>query len=131
MYPSLIFPSFSQAPPIKDSIQYPDVTLYAVSEAHVITQVDKEQFFNGYKKHVNYFLGTIILNENKVKHSSQLKLARAVFIKYAIKQLKTMDPKHTYNKLLIAKTIKYYSTKKLIFTNEIPNGPLTVIDLNK
>jgi len=131
MYPSLVFPSFSQAPPIKDNIQYPDVTLYAVTDQNKIMTINKESFFKGYKKHVNYFLGTIITNENRIKHKPALTKARAVFLIYSLTQLKKLYPKESFMRLLITKTIKSYSTKRKSFNKDISNGPLTLINLKK
>lgn len=123
IYPSLVFPAFSYAPIVQDNIQYPDILFYAITNQNQLIAIDKKNFFNGYKKHVNYFLSTIISNEKKFKNDPSLLRARTAFISYSIKQLMKLYPKRSFKGLQINKTTKIYNTRKLVFEKDINNEP--------
>lgn len=129
IFPSFVFPAFSQAPRIETNMQYPDVSLYVRTTKHTLRLLKKEDFFNGYKKHVNYFLNTIIANEKK--HDASLHSARNAFLTYSSNRLKKMYPHQRFEALVIVKSIKRYNTKTMTFKSDLPDGPATVLYLKK
>ena len=127
IYPSLVFPAFSQAPHVDDIIEYPDITFYAITNKNQLKPIKKDSFFNGYKKHVNYFLSTIITNEQKIKTKPSLLPARAAFLSYSIRQLKKIYPNQGFKGLLVSKIIRSYSTKRMAFNKDRNSRPNTII----
>jgi hypothetical protein len=110
-------------------MQYPDVSLYVRTTKHTLRVLKKEDFFNGYKKHVNYFLNTIVVKERK--HDASLQGARNAFLTYSADRLRKMYPKEVFEALVIVKSIKQYNTRTMTFKSDLPDGPATVIYLNK
>lgn len=127
IYPSLVFPAFSQAPNIKDTMQYPDIILYAITDKNKLKDISKESFFIGYKKHVNYFLATVIRNENLKASKPSMSRARTDFIKYSVQRLKMLYPNESFKGLQIVKTIKNYDTKKMVIDSPITNVSSTIL----
>jgi len=115
IYPSLVFPAFSQAPNIEKSMQYSDITLYAITDKNELKALSKADFFTGYKKHVNYFLATIVRNEKVRLSKPSMLQAREEFLKYSLKQLEALYPKDSFKGLQIDQSVKSYDTKKMIF----------------
>lgn len=110
IYPSLVFPAFSEAPKMKNSVPIGVVNCYAVLENGKYIQLVKEDFFhNLYYKHVNYFLDVVMKNEKKSINNSSLQIEREAFRKYAKGSLARMYPRLKFNKLLIEKGNKNYN----------------------
>ncbi|EOR96129.1 hypothetical protein ADIARSV_0642 [Arcticibacter svalbardensis MN12-7] len=132
IYPSLVFPAFSDAPKIVDEVKFPDVQLYALTNKDHSIKLSKETFFsNLYADHANFFLKTISKRESGYNKSALLRQRRSAFISYAIGQLRKIYPNQDFIGLELIKANRYYSVKKgHLIPPVIANQNRTVIYFN-
>ncbi|RVU00297.1 hypothetical protein EOD41_12495 [Mucilaginibacter limnophilus] len=71
-YPSLVFPSFSNAPDIRHKAEFPVAGIFGITSNGSKVKLDEEQlFYNLYPKHKYYVLKTIASKINNNEYSEK------------------------------------------------------------
>lgn len=121
IFPSFVFPAFSLAPVIKESVPFNIIHLYGLKQNGDMTEINVKHFFNsGYPDYVNYYLGTVLSNEEKYSSNDMLSEKRKDFIEFSKKQLNRINPDEVYLGIKIERNNNaYYTQLKEIKENVI------------
>ncbi|RYZ98982.1 MAG: hypothetical protein EOP47_18000 [Sphingobacteriaceae bacterium] len=112
-YPSLVFPSFSNAPDIRQTAKFPVAGIFGVTDDGKKVRIDEDKLlYNLYPKHQYYVLKTIALKINQRSYSiKQLAELKA----YLVNSLKRLDM-NKFKSLVIIQGDRSYnmSTGKVV-----------------
>ena len=114
IYPSLVFPAFSEAPKIEKTVDVKMTELYGIAGRRFVKLSEQDFFQNINSRHSYFILNAFAKKADKVDHM-QIRKQREVFKKYAQNQLHRMYPHLHFDAMVLNQTIRQFNvaTKKL------------------
>ena len=112
IYPSLIFPSFSDAPKMNGMATFSTFELFALSSSNEIVKINEDEFFEDlYSRHSTFIMGSIVMKQEKKSRFIPLQKDLNKFKLFARTKLRKLYPNTHFKALVISKQEKVYSFK--------------------